>query len=68
MNRDEAQYFLPHIFNELLKSPGRKSTGNSKSNDQKTVGCWSNSLTPVLTKSIGVLETSTYSKHIFFDQ
>ena len=31
MNRDEGQYFLTHIFDELLeKSPGKKLSGNSK--------------------------------------
>lgn len=31
MNRDEGQYFLSHVYDELLKkSPDKKSTGNSK--------------------------------------
>ncbi len=48
MNRDEGQYFLSHIFDELLKSPGRKSTGNSKPTTKRLSGaevtvssqCW----------------------------
>ena len=32
MNRDEGQYFLPHIFDEILikKHPTDKSTENTK--------------------------------------
>ena len=38
MNRDEGQYFLTHVFDDLLssgkKSPDDKSTGNSSKSRQ----------------------------------
>ncbi len=66
MNRDEGQYFLTLVFDELLqKSPGRKLTqsGNSKTSTKTSSG---DSLIPVLTKSRVVLETSTVSVHLIF--
>ncbi len=46
---DEGKYFLTHILDDLLeKSPGRKSTGNSKPTTKRSLGavatvssqCW----------------------------
>ena len=39
MNRDERQYFLSHVFDELLEiSTGRKSTGNCKTTTKTSSG------------------------------
>ena len=36
MNRDEGQYFLPHVFDDLLLSGVNKQSGNSKFAARKT--------------------------------
>ena len=47
-NRDEGQYFLPHIFDDILmkQHPIGSSTGNSVNNRQKII-----SLITVMTKA-----------------
>ncbi len=64
IGRDKGQYFISHVYDGLLnKSPARKSTGNSKDNDQNIVECQS---IPVLKKSTGVPETSTTTVSVHF--
>ena len=68
MNRDEGQYHLSHIYDELLlneKSPIRKSNGNSKTSAKKNSDRQDElSVIQVLIKETGVSETSTTLKWV----
>ena len=66
MNRNEGQYHLSHIYDELLlnkKSTIRKSTGNSKTSAKKISDRQDElSAIQVLIKETGVSEMSTTLK------
>ena len=68
MHFDYGQYFLTHVFDELLKiSPGKNQLATlSLLGQQLVLEYLSRKSHPVLTKCAGVsvLETSTVSVHI----